>query len=61
MALAKQSRVMFESQPFSSVIANAAIDAVPPNGTTADWEAFLRATSFVSLFLYAWFPLLKRL
>jgi choline dehydrogenase-like flavoprotein len=44
--LAKKSRVMFQSTPFSSVIANAFIDAVPANGTDADWENFLRATSF---------------
>jgi choline dehydrogenase-like flavoprotein len=44
--LAKQSRVMFQSTPFSSVIANPFIDAVPANGTDADWENFLRSTSF---------------
>jgi choline dehydrogenase len=46
VALAKQSRVMFKSAPFSAVVANASADAVPDSGTTADWEAFLRSTSF---------------
>jgi len=46
VALAKQSRVMFQSAAFSSVVANAFVDAVPANGTTADWEAWYRSTSF---------------
>jgi len=39
---------MFQSAAFSSVVANAFVDAVPANGTTADWEAWYRSTSFVS-------------
>jgi choline dehydrogenase len=46
VALAKQSRVMFQTSPFSSVVENAFVDAVPANGTTADWENYLRTTSF---------------
>jgi hypothetical protein len=46
VALAKQSRVMFQAAPFGSVVADAFVNAVPANGTTADWEAYLRSTSF---------------
>lgn len=51
---------MFQSAPFSSVVADAAVDAVPEDGTTADWEEFLRSTSFVSTapFTYYLHPVL---
>jgi hypothetical protein len=49
VALAKQSIVMFQSAPWSSVVVNPDATSVAIDGTTEEWENYLQTTSFVSV------------
>jgi hypothetical protein len=49
VALANQSRVMFETAPFQSIIETAVTGTVPANATYAQWVSYVNSTSYVSV------------
>ncbi|KAF7317884.1 Alcohol oxidase [Mycena kentingensis (nom. inval.)] len=44
--VAKKARALYQSSPFASLISQVAIDAVGLDATDAEWEAWLKSSSF---------------
>jgi choline dehydrogenase len=60
VALARQSQVMFQSAPFSSVVADP-FTTLPSGSSTADFENYLKTTSFVSAQSYSLYVFIHEL